>query len=101
MMKILLIAVMLFFTCQAVVQAYDTQVSGYYRQNGTYVQPYHRTAPNNNVYDNYSTKGNINPYTGQQGYVNPNNYQQNNNYSNTYGNNYNNSSPSNNNYYGY
>lgn len=50
-------------------QAYT--VNGYYRQNGTYVMPHQRTAPNNNVYDNYSTKGNVNPYNGNVGTVNP------------------------------
>ena len=30
-----------------------------------------RSAPDNNIYNNYSTKPNINPYTGQTGTVNP------------------------------
>lgn len=47
--------------------AADTQTKGYLRKNGTYVQPYHRTAPNNTKSDNYSTKGNYNPYTGKAG----------------------------------
>lgn len=47
-------------------------VQGYQRRDGTYVQPYHRTEPNNTRADNYSTKGNVNPYTGQQGTENPN-----------------------------
>lgn len=42
-------------------------VSGYYRSNGTYVQPYMRSSPDNSVYNNYSYKGNLNPYTGQVG----------------------------------
>lgn len=42
-------------------------VKGYYRSNGTYVKSYQRTRPNNTVYDNYSTRGNINPYTGKMG----------------------------------
>jgi hypothetical protein len=42
-------------------------VNGYYRQNGTYVEPYNRTSPNNTTIDNYSTAGNMNPYTGQSG----------------------------------
>lgn len=47
----------------------DTFVNGYYRQNGTYVQPHYRSSPNNSVYDNYSTRGNVNPYTGRAGTV--------------------------------
>jgi hypothetical protein len=50
----------------------QVDVNGYYKSNGTYVAPYHRTAPNNTISDNYSTRGNINPYTGQPGTV-PNN----------------------------
>jgi hypothetical protein len=56
----------------AQVYAPDHQVNGYYRQNGTYVQPYHATNPDGNPYNNYSTQGNVNPYTGQMGHRNPN-----------------------------
>ncbi|WP_193314182.1 MULTISPECIES: hypothetical protein [unclassified Xanthomonas] len=49
----------------------QTHVKGYYRSNGTYVQPHYRSAPNNTKLDNYSTQGNVNPYTGRQGTVNP------------------------------
>lgn len=45
----------------------DQSVKGYTRSNGTYVAPHYRSAPNNVQYDNYSTKGNTNPYTGQRG----------------------------------
>jgi hypothetical protein len=51
----------------ATASAADRAVNGYTRSNGTYVQPYERTAPNNTRADNYSTQGNTNPYTGQQG----------------------------------
>jgi len=37
----------------------------------TYVEPYNRSDRNNNPYDNYSTKGNVNAYTGEKGYVDP------------------------------
>lgn len=46
-------------------------VGGYSRSNGTYVAPYVRTAPDSSRLNNYSTKGNINPYTGQEGHVEP------------------------------
>lgn len=45
----------------------DVSVDGYYRRNGTYVAPYIRTAPNQTRDDNYSTRGNINPYTLEEG----------------------------------
>jgi tetratricopeptide (TPR) repeat protein len=49
------------------------RVNGYYRSNGTYVQPYFRTAPNSTNRDNFSTKGNVNPYTGKPGWIEPDN----------------------------
>lgn len=52
--------------------AEDQTVRGYTRQNGTYVEPYHRSAPNGTTYDNYSTRGNVNPYTGAPGTRDPN-----------------------------
>lgn len=53
------------------VSARDVHVNGYYRNNGTYVQPHTRTAPDSNPYNNYSTRGNTNPRTGQTGTVDP------------------------------
>ena len=47
------------------LEAKDVSVKGYYRQNGTYVAPYHRTSPNNTKNDNESTGGHVNPYTGK------------------------------------
>jgi len=51
-------------------------VEGYTRSNGTYVAPHYQTNANGNAYDNWSSRPNINPYTGQQGTVNPNNVQE-------------------------
>ena len=45
----------------------DVSVRGYYRSNGTYVQPHYRSNPDGNVYNNWSTYPNINPYTGRTG----------------------------------
>jgi hypothetical protein len=45
----------------------DQYVHGYYRSNGTYVRPYYRSSPNGTVQDNFSYRGNINPYTGKVG----------------------------------
>ena len=42
-------------------------VNGYYRKDGAYVHSYERSDPNGTVRDNYSYKGNINPYTGAVG----------------------------------
>jgi hypothetical protein len=43
------------------------RVSGYVTKNGTYVAPHMQTNPNSTRGDNWSTKGNTNPYTGQPG----------------------------------
>lgn len=51
--------------------ARDNYVRGHTRSDGTYVQGHHRSAPDSNPYNNYSTQGNSNPYTGQQGNVAP------------------------------
>jgi hypothetical protein len=45
----------------------DQFVHGYTRSNGTYVRPYYRSSPNGTVTDNFSYKGNVNPYTGAVG----------------------------------
>jgi len=50
------------YTTQAAVRS-----SGYFRSSGTYVQPYYRSSPNSYRFDNYSSKGNYNPYTGKSG----------------------------------
>ena len=42
-------------------------VRGYFRKDGTYVPPHKRTAPDGSFDDNWSTVGNVNPYTGQPG----------------------------------
>ena len=53
------------------VFAGDVKVKGYVKKDGTYVQPHYRTSPDGNPWNNYSTEGNINPYTGKPGYVDP------------------------------
>lgn len=54
--------------------AHAGRVRGYYKKNGTYVQPHYRSNPNRTKLDNYSTRGNINPYTGKKGTKDPYNY---------------------------
>ncbi len=49
----------------------DHYVRGYTRSDGTYVQPHYQTNPDSTKLNNYSTQGNVNPYTGQPGTVNP------------------------------
>lgn len=56
--------------------ARDVYVQPHVTKNGTYVDGYHRTAPDSSQFNNYSTQGNTNPYTGQAGTVNPYTQQQ-------------------------
>lgn len=67
----------------------DTYVNGYYRKDGTYVQPHYRSSPDSSYNNNWSVKPNINPYTGQQGTRSPT-WNDQNPYSNPYNNPYSN-----------
>jgi hypothetical protein len=80
-MKKLFFTLVLAFVAQFSFGQNTVYVNGYYRSNGTYVQPHYRTSPNNTVQDNWSTKPNVNPYTGQRG---TKNYNYNNSYNNSY-----------------
>ena len=42
-------------------------VVGHTTKNGTYVAPHRATNPNDKKSDNWSQKGNVNPYTGKEG----------------------------------
>lgn len=42
-------------------------VRGYFRKDGTYIAPHKRTAPDASFDDNWTTVGNVNPYTGKPG----------------------------------
>jgi hypothetical protein len=54
------------------VEAKTVSVKGYYKPSTMkYVAPSYRTSPNKTKLDNYSTKGNYNPYTGKSGTANP------------------------------
>jgi hypothetical protein len=46
-------------------------VRPYVTKKGTVVQGHMQTNPNGTKLDNYSTKGNVNPYTGKPGTKNP------------------------------
>lgn len=42
-------------------------VSGYTTKNGTHAAPHYQTNPDGTRNDNYSTRSNINPHTGEAG----------------------------------
>jgi len=78
-MKIITLFFGLLFLTATNVYA-DTYVRGYTKNNGTYVAPHYRSSPNSTKSDNWSTRGNVNPYTGSIGTKSP--------YSSTYTNQY-------------
>ncbi len=46
-------------------------VRGHTTREGVYVPPHVRTAPNDTRTDNWSSKPNVNPYTGKAGTADP------------------------------
>lgn len=65
----LAITFLLFFT--SIAFAKSVHVRGSTTKSGQYRPPHQRTSPNKTKLDNWSTKGNVNPYTGKTGMVNP------------------------------
>lgn len=65
---LLLLLVLLTFTN---ITFADVWVNGYTRRDGTYVSGHYRSSPNSTRLDNYSSRGNFNPYTGKVGSTNP------------------------------
>jgi hypothetical protein len=45
----------------------DVHVHGYTKKDGTVVRPYTRSHEDSTQRNNFSTKGNVNPYTGKVG----------------------------------
>jgi hypothetical protein len=70
MKKVFILTIMSSFFLSSSAFA-DVDVDGYARKDGTYVAPHHRSDPNHTKDDNWSSKGNENPYTGKKGYKNP------------------------------
>jgi hypothetical protein len=46
-------------------------VEDYVKKNGAIVKGYYRSLPDKDKSNNWSTKGNINPFTGKKGYEKP------------------------------
>lgn len=73
-MKRLILIATLFIVLASSAFAKDIHVRGNTRKDGTYVKPHIKSSPNQYKGDNYSTKGNTNPYTGKKGTVDPYKY---------------------------
>jgi hypothetical protein len=66
-MKKFIVTLLAAVSFAAAAPAAAEAVRGYTRKDGTYVAPHYRSAPNSTTSDNYSTRGNYNPYTGEAG----------------------------------
>jgi opacity protein-like surface antigen len=84
MKKLVLAAALAAFACAASAQHYKPYKapkvssykapvyhSGYVKKDGAYVQPHYQTAPDSTKTNNWSSKPNINPYTGKEGTKDP------------------------------
>jgi hypothetical protein len=69
-MKIIICTIAVLSTLTTGFSQYYT--SGYTTRSGTYVQGHYRSNPDGNINNNWSTRGNYNPYTGAAGTRNPN-----------------------------
>lgn len=68
-MKLIISFVLLSLT--ALSASSEERVQGYIRKDNTYVPPHNRTTADKNMHNNWTTKGNVNPYTGKTGTVDP------------------------------
>jgi len=64
--------IMLIFGLAILLSSFDlanaaVRVRGYYKRSGTYVVPHYRSDPDGSTWNNWSTSGNSNPYTGKRG----------------------------------
>ncbi len=66
----ILLSLVLFLGVATFVDA-QTRVRGYYRNNGAYVAPHYRSSSDSSSRNNWSTRGNVNPYTGRTGTKTP------------------------------
>jgi hypothetical protein len=60
-----------FLTVLAASAFAAVKVKGYTKKDGSYVAPSYRTAPDSRKDNNWSSKPNVNPYTGGKGYKDP------------------------------
>lgn len=67
MKKVVVLILMFSFLFVSSSYAKTVKVKGSYTKKGTYKQSHYRTSSNKSKADNWSTKGNTNPYTGKKG----------------------------------
>jgi hypothetical protein len=69
-MKTIYLALALLVGAAALAQS-SHPVRSYTKKSGTYVAPHRQTNPDKTQRNNYSAKGNVNPYTGKPGTKTP------------------------------
>jgi hypothetical protein len=68
----ILISLVLLLGVASFADAKIFSVRGYIKPStGRYVAPHYKTTPNKTKFDNFSTKGNVNPFTGKKGTISP------------------------------
>jgi len=66
-----LISLVLVLGVSGFADARTMRVKGYVKPSiDKYIAPHFKNTPNKTKFDNFSTKGNINPFTGKKGTVN-------------------------------
>jgi hypothetical protein len=70
-MKHIALAAALLAFAGTTLAAGSHNVRGHVRKDGTYVQPHKQTNPDRSRTNNWSSQGNLNPYTGKEGTVDP------------------------------
>jgi len=71
MKKTILLILLFLFVFSTIAFAKTVRVKSSVTKKGVYRQSHCRTSPNKTKLDNWSTKGNTNPFTGKKGTVNP------------------------------
>jgi len=67
----LLTSIFLLLIATGIYATSSHNVRGYTKKDGTYVAPHRATDPNKTQRDNWSSKPNVNPYTGKEGTKEP------------------------------
>jgi hypothetical protein len=71
-MKNLIAFSLAFLVLSSIAEAKEFhRVRPHIRKDGTFVQGHRQTNPDSSKFNNFSTKGNVNPSTGKKGTVDP------------------------------
>lgn len=71
MKRLILAGLLLALPFVSTFAAKSVPVKSTITKKGTYRKPHYKTSPNRTKTDNWSTKGNRNPYTGKKGTKKP------------------------------